>query len=373
MENAKDIGTGIQNKAARLFTYLEKALALDDSISRDFRAALTEPSPWWLSDLPRDLENLQIKDFKDQEDETEGASPWLKVEKKNLKEAPKLPEKLADWVEDINPLSEPVGRESIGRKIRFDNDSARVAEFKKFRKQYKEEDVIPESLQDWVVCELGKLPDSIEERYFEDSWTDHPELEKLLSGYIENDWREWAKRIKKEYSANLLYDQLYALRLLLKNEGDNYELLLGQGLLTWQNKSVGTIYAPIFLTPLVLDFDAAKRTIEIAPDPLFRGFVDISSLYDIDSPAEMDLTAWSDKINSNPFDFWQLEALKLQSKTLINYLSTDSRDTFEDSPTSNPEITKVPSIWNAPVIFARKRTNDFWSKYASKIRLDQGH
>ena len=303
--NSEEILPDLKNKAARLFTYLEKALALDDSISRDFRTTLTDPSPWLLADLPRDLENLKIKDFKDQEDETEGASPWLKVEKKNLKEAPKLPEKLIEWVEDINPLSEPVGKESIGRKVRFDNDKERVAEFKKFRKQYKEEDSVPESLLDWVVCEPDKLPDFIEERYFEDSWSDHPELEKLLSGYIENEWREWAKRIKKEYSANLLYDQLYALRLLLKNEGDNYELLLGQGLLTWQNKAVGTIYAPVFLTPLVLDFDAAKRTIEIAPDPLFRGFVDISSLYDIDSPAEMDLTAWSDKINSNHFEVFQ--------------------------------------------------------------------
>ena len=41
------------------------------------------------------------------------------------------------------------------------------------------------------------------------------------------------KKVIKIYKANLLYDQLYALRLLLKNEGDSFELLWGHGLLTW--------------------------------------------------------------------------------------------------------------------------------------------
>ena len=87
----------------------------------------------------------------------------------------------------------------------------------------------------------------IEVKYIADNWTDHPELGKLLNGYIENEWKKWADRVVKIYKANLLYDQLYALRLLLKNEGDSYELLLGHGILTWKNKAVGEIYTPIFL------------------------------------------------------------------------------------------------------------------------------
>jgi superfamily I DNA and/or RNA helicase/very-short-patch-repair endonuclease len=368
MKHSGDDTNAIQNKAVRLFTYLEKALALDDSISRDFRTNLSDPSPWWLADLPTDLDNLQVRSFDSLGSESD--LPWLRVEKRNLKESPKLPRELEEWVEEVNPLEAPKGKESVGRKIDFNKDSERVREFKKFRKNYEEGMDVPEILNDWVICTPEKLPEAIKERYFEDSWSDHPELQKLLDGYIKNDWNEWAEKTRKEYRANLLYDQLYALRLVLKNEGDNYELLLGHGFLTWQHKAVGAIYAPVFLTPLTLDFDAAKRSIELSPDALFRSFVDISSLYDIDSPAEMDLTTWADKINSAPFDFWQLEALKLQAKTLINYLSTDSEDVFTDEVVSVPEITKVPGVWNAPVIFARKRTNDFWSKYAAKIRID---
>ncbi|MDP3725949.1 MAG: AAA domain-containing protein, partial [bacterium] len=368
----KFISAEAQNKIVRLFTYLEKALALDNSVVRDFRTTTTAPSPWWLADYPRDVDNLYIRPFDTEKivDSPTQTSAWLKVEKKNIKSAPDLPSELIEWINEVNPVDIPKAKEKIDRKVRFDNDSTRIGDFKKFRKEFKQGDVTPESISDWVILLPNKLPEVIEIKYVEDRWIEHPELEKSLSGYIENEWKPWAEKVCKIYKANILYDQLYALRLLLKNEGDSYELLLGQGLLTWKHQAVGNIYAPIFLTPLTLDFDASKRTIEISPDPMFRGFVEISSLYETDNPAEMDLITWSDKINADPFDFWHLETLKVQSQTLINYISTESEDRFGDDVVSVPEATKTPSIWNSPVIFARKRNNDLWSKYAGIIRRD---
>ena len=241
---------------------------------------------------------------------------------------------------------------------------------KKFRKEFAQGDKPPKLLEGWVVLSPNKFPEIIEEKYIEEYFNDHPELQSLLDDYIENEWKPWAQKVVKIYKANLLYDQLYALRFLLKNEGDSYELLWGHGLLTWKHGGVGTIYAPIFLTPLTLYFDASKRVIEISPDPAFRGFAEISSLYEMDNPAEMDLITWSDKINANPFNFWHFETLKTQTQFLINTLSTSSEDYFDEQIVSAPNPTTVPGIWNAPVIFARKRTNDLWSKYAGMIRRD---
>lgn len=370
-KRVSNLSSEAQNKVIRLFTYLEKALAIDDSIVRDFRTSTAAPSPWWLADYPTDLENLTIRPF-DTEKTPEGvqATSWLKVEKKNIKAAPELPSQLEEWIDDVNPLQEPTAKEKIDRKVRFADDKDREKAFKDFRKNYEQGDDIPESLKDWVTILPNKLPEAISVRYEPDQWVDHPELAKLLDGYTENDWKPWAEQVKKVYKANLLYDQLYALRLLLKNEGDNYELLLGHGVLAWQHQGVGTIYTPIFLSPLTLDFDASKRTIEINPDPMFRNFVETSSLYETDNPAEMDLITWGDTINANPFDFWHLETLKGQAQTLINYISPDGEDKFTDEIVSAPTASKNPSIWNAPVIFARKRTNDMWSKYAATIRKD---
>ena len=367
-----EVSAEAQNKIVRLFTYLEKALALDDTIVRDFRSSIVAPSPWWLADYPRDLENLFIREF-DTEKESENAdqsSAWLRIQKKNIEPAPALPDELVEWIIDVTPLDKPRALEKIDRKVRFDSDKEHEAEFKKFRKDFQQGDELPESLTDWVVLAPNKLPEAIEVKYVPDNWIDHPELEKLLTGYTENEWKRWAEKVKKVYKANLLYDQLYALRLLLKNEGDTHELLLGHGLLTWKHPSVGAIYAPIFFTPLILDFDAAKRTIEINPDPMFRNFVEITPVSEMDNPAEIDLDKWMGAVNSNPFDFWHLETLKSQANTFLNYLSPNAEDHFTDEIATAPTITENPSIWNAPLILVRKRTNSLWSKYAETIKRD---
>ncbi len=378
MSMAKKETTELQNKVVRLFTYLEKVLSLDDIIVRDFRATIAAPSPWWLADLPDDVENLYIRKFDNNavgnDSSLEQNDIWLRVEKKSIDPAPALPDVLTEWIDEISPLEIPKAKEKIARKVRFDQNSVRVMEFKKFRKEFVQESLfkstVPDVLVDWVVLSPNKLPEAIDERYIEEYFSDHPELASLLKDYIENEWSPWAQKVIKIYKANLLYDQLYALRLLLKNEGDSYELLWGHGLLTWKHKGVGAIYSPIFLTPLTLNFIAEKRVIEISPDSMFKGFVEISSLHEMDNPAEIDLITWADKINASPFNFWHFETLKSQTQFLINTLSTSSEDRFDNKFVSAPDIESVLSVWNAPVIFARKRTNDFWSKYAGIIRRD---
>ncbi len=375
---AKEETTELQNKVVRLFTYLEKVLSIDDIIVRDFRSTTVAPSPWWLADLPNDVENLYIKKFEnnasDADSKIDQNDIWLRVEKKNISPAPTPPEALTEWINEISPLEVPNAKEKIDRKIKFDLDPARVREFKKFRKEFTQDSLfknaLPNLLKDWVVMSPNKLPEAIEERYIEEYFSEHPELASLLNDYIENEWKPWAEKVIKIYKANLLYDQLYALRLLLKNEGDSYELLWAQGLLTWKHNGVGSIYSPIFLTPLTLNFIAEKRVIEISPDAMFKGFVEISSLYEMDNPAEIDLITWADKINANPFDFWHFEILKSQTQFLVNTLSTSSEDRFDNQLVSAPDLTSALSVWNAPIIFARKRTNDFWSKYAGIIRRD---
>lgn len=361
----------IHNKVTRLFTYLEKALSLDDSIVRDFRSGALQPSPWWLAELPTDMENLYIRRL-----EMDASRPEvqdnviIRVQKGDIEQAPDLPEVLREWVDDVNPLVAPVAKEKIDRKVKFLKDEGRVEAFKDFKKNYNDGDKIPEILDGWVTIKPEQKPEALSVRYVEDPFSDHPELADLLKKYDENEWAPWAARVSKAYKANLLYDQLYALRFLLKNEGDSYELLCGQGLLSWRHSSAGEIYAPLFLTPLVLDFDAIKRVIEISPDPLFRSFVDITSLHELDNPAELDVITWADKINADPFDFWHFETLKSQTRYLVNSLSNNAEDAFGEQIMGNPAISQNPSVWNAPIIFARKRNNDLWSKYAGVIRRD---
>lgn len=369
-QNITDIHSNIQDKTIRFFKYLEKVFSLNEEIVRDFRTQLVPPSPWWIADYPTDLDNLFIRKLiteKDLEDSSEQES-FLRVQKKSIEQPPSLPTELVEWVVNITPLEEPKPLEKIDRKITFESDKERISEFKEFGKNFRQGIEIPEKLAGWIDFGLDSLPKSIGTRYIPDMWTTHPELETLLSGYIENSWKPWALKVSKIYRANLLYDQLYALRLLLKQEGDSIEFLLGNGIITWKHPSAGTICAPVFFTPLVLDFDPAKRIITINPDPISKNFVETNCISEINNINEIDIDRWMGILNSGSFDFWHFETLKQQANTLVNYLSPNIDDNFKEEITSSITISNNPSIWNAPLIILRKRTNNLWSKYANCIR-----
>lgn len=152
------VSVDTQNKILRLFTYLEKALTLDDSVTRDFLATTTAPSTWWLADYPRDIENLYIRPFDNEKtvDDEAKISAWIRVEKKSINPAPDLPSELVEWINEVNPLEQPKAKEKIDRKVNFDDDNKRVRAFDKFRQNFEQGDDVPENLVDWVV--FGKYP-----------------------------------------------------------------------------------------------------------------------------------------------------------------------------------------------------------------------
>src|SRR3989338_2558596 len=146
------VSAGVRDKIIRLFTYLEKAFALDDAVIRDFRSSITPPSPWWLADYPRDLENLYIRSFDTGRETDDGQShAWVRVQKKNIELAPALPERLVEWISEMTPLEKPKALEKIDRKVRFDSDKKRESDFDEFCKNFEQGDTVPQDLADWVV------------------------------------------------------------------------------------------------------------------------------------------------------------------------------------------------------------------------------
>lgn len=358
------------SKVVRLFTYLEKVLSTSDDIVRDFRSTTAEPSPWWLSALPKNQENLYVFSNDDNSDSDKDGSTVIRVKKQKIQESPALPKELEEWVDDINPATPPSANEYVERKIYFEDSPQRVEKFREFENDYYHDKPIPSEISGWVDINHKDEPVKIAFIFQKDNFSEHPQLRELLEGYAVNEWKPWAEKTIESYKVNVLYDQLYALRQLLKTEGDTYELLLGRGILTWRHPEVGTVFGPIFNSPLVLDFDAINRTIEISIDPTLKSYVDISILHEITSKSEFEIVTWADRINGDPFDFANYEAIRTQGLYLVNNLSTESEDTFSPEMTAEPITSDKPSMWNAPVIFVRKRSSDLWSKYAGTIRRD---
>lgn len=358
------------NKAIKLFTYLENVLQLDDKVDRNFKETLYENSIWWRSDFPN-INNLKIKQFSSEEDD--GDTVWLRVEKKKISKPPQLPKILNEWISEENlnnPQSSLLALEKISRKINFNESKERENDFKQFSKNFKEGNEVPKSLFSWVTINPKTGPEKVDFSYIDDFFSDHSELCDLLDKYKNNEWNTWAENVLEIYKANTLYDQLYALRLSLKNQGDNYELLWGHGILSWKHPVGGDIFWPTFLSPVAIEFNAVNSVIEIHPDPLYKSFIELSPLHELDHPAEVEIISWADKTNADPFDFWNYEQLKRESKWLISNLSADCDDSFDKDFDVKPEVGPNPTFWNSQMIFARKRSNSLWAKYAGLIRRD---
>lgn len=365
-----------KNKALRLFTYIEKVLSTEEYIERNFRDSST--SYWWLSEMPI-AENLDFKKLDTplvETDQQGGESIdkyFFKVEKRTIKKAPAVPAQIVDWI-NINygdAFHIPTCKETITQSVSFEDDSARVEEFKKISSAtFYPGMSIPESLNGWITRgKTGKLK-KVPVRYIELKFTDDTGRVNLFNDYVEHGWKKWQAVVLPIIQANKIYEELYALILKFKNEGDSQELLWGHGLLTWEHSAQVSINSQIFLTPLRIEFDPAKRIIELVPDPMRSSFCEINAICELGHPLELDLIKWADTFNAEPFDLWNIEALKTQSKYLTGQLSPNGCDAFSVNPISNPEISTDPSFWNAPVIFTRKRSVDLWSKYAKKIRED---
>src|SRR2546430_17278996 len=68
---------------------------------------------------------------------------------------------------------------------------------------------------------------------------------------------EWAKNEKPARAAMKIFETLYSLYGRIDREAERVELVLGDGLLSWQ-RSEGSIYHPILLQRLQLQFNAAE-------------------------------------------------------------------------------------------------------------------
>lgn len=160
------------------------------------------------------LNSSKTKSGNSRSSEERTASYVLKVQRPRLIRAPEPPQEIAAWLEDgwDDPSKPVIFEESMEepadgaapRLAKFVDDPARVAE-----------------LERW----------------------------ELLRG-------EWANTEKPARTAMKIFESLYSLYGRIDREGERVELVLGDGILSW-HRTEGSIYHPILLQRLQLQFDAS--------------------------------------------------------------------------------------------------------------------
>ena len=306
----------VREKLTRVFRYLEALNQHRNPAKRQIREQL-----WslWLEELP---EHPSIKrggtgskpakknNSDAQSSDADNTSLVLKVQRPTLTLPPSPPPEIAEWLEAgwDDPSNEPVIRE-IRNEARETSESRGDVKF----------------------------TDAAARPLLFQRWKAHRD--------------EWARTEKPARASMRIFEALYALHGRIEREAERVELVLGNGILSWQ-RSEGDIYHPILLQRLQLQFNASvpEFTLSEADHPVELYSALFQSMADVDGRVigrcreELEREGIHPLFNGATSAF--LKRLVVQLSPRGEYLETGRPDREQNDP----------RIGAAPVIFLRART-----------------
>ncbi len=374
-----------RTKAKCLFQYISEAYAIDLPVIRninEYRGQL-----WWQGDIVSS-DQCQIKQFdfgnddpeSEQQAESEGGA-WLRVSKRLFDNPPSLPSVLLEWVELFpNPTKRPIPKPGILQRVSFEDDPNRQTLFNDYLRHWQEyqnhqSDAQPMLLEDlvgWVEEATGidQIPEPIPEREIERKFEEEPKRVQAFEEYIQKQWEPWANRVLPLFKSNILYDEMFNLYAQLSVEGDRIEILWGHLFLSWDNAPDISIFHPLILTPLNLDFDPKRRTMSLNPSSQPEMTVDC--LRELPYPNKDKLFEYvqvfnSDKTELDPWNHKQLNGFASTITGLLSNEPAEESNQHQESMFVRPKLTPHPRVFNAPLIFVRNRVRHFWIEDAKQV------
>ena len=166
----------------------------------------------------------------------EGA--WIEVQTYQEPEVPKVPEECFDWVDKdtLRASSEGPGLQSTIEK-EVPNP------------EWEEGEDQPESITRALQLD------------------DHPEVREAWDRYLEQAWLPWKAHHEGWEKVHKIYTKLFAIHQEQLRLGEDYELVLAVGLLTWQTPTGQSVRRHLLVANTHLEFEATSRKFTVLPNP----------------------------------------------------------------------------------------------------------
>lgn len=327
-----------RDKAIRLFTYLKELCALRTT---QVRNVATYDQVFWLSDLPR--HKLCRCTFWRLTDPTiptseQHADSWIEIRKPVIKSPPELPDDLEPWVKNEeltdSSLSEPGFHEQIPlSELQGDSGNTEPNAF----------------------AAINDYP------HVFDKWVD----------YVEAKWKPWANEDRELQKVQKAYNQLFNIYQRQEKLGEQYEVIVGAGLLLWKSPKSGEIKRHILAIQSLIEFDRVRGIMSAGPaldGP--QPMLECSMLETSDRPNPTDLTNIENDTVSLDDDPWNNARLELVLRGFANSLpiTGDYALSFEHAGGASEK----PVVRLAPALILRKRTRrtfeDFYRQIIDQIK-----
>ncbi|MCA9469849.1 MAG: AAA family ATPase [Nitrospira sp.] len=214
----------------RLIDYLQKLAALRSNIVRDVGSY---QNILWLHEIPHE-KGCETLAWGTNEDV--GTDIWLEVQKTNEPGLPQVPESIKQWVKS---------------------------------ETLKNTDDFPELHSTITVqgemkaSEENPPPICYEERKLED----YPDIQQKWHRYLDEQWVPWADLHHRWEAVQRVYTKLFVIHQDQQRLGEEYELILGLGLLTWKTPTGHTVCRHLITARAYLEFESKLGRFTVGPDP----------------------------------------------------------------------------------------------------------
>jgi very-short-patch-repair endonuclease/DNA polymerase III delta prime subunit len=327
-----------KEKYLQIFNYLKEFSKLRSNPVRDIDAQETQyPEKFWLNDIPDNelFENIIRPDFNEDNDY------WLKVRKPKEPAKPvfsKLTENLEKWIDKPSLLNE------------------------------EDEPKLKETL------EINGETLSIE---------DFPELEKELQQYIDKKWIddliEYNEKLKayrieheKYEKINAVYKKLFRIFNKTQQFGEEYELVVGVGLLNFKESDERPkIFRHILTQRVDINFEYSQKDSQIIVSPNLESAsqIETDSILDLFDQFDSQNIIDAEKAVENFIKEKNIETIFSKTEDALQMfaerISPDgSYDHLIEKPNRTPS---KPNITFSPALLLRKRNTRSFTALYEKI------
>ena len=308
------------HKVVRLVDYLQRLATLRSKLIRDIE---DYEKVLWISSVPLERACFTQAWGRDEEHEPD---EWLEVQNRREPELPAVPVQCKDWV---NP-------EALHNK----NDLP---------------ELLPEITRqtpnsDW--CEESDQPETIPHK---ERLEDHPEVQRLWEQYVDEKWLPWTEEHTAWEKLHTVYSALFAIHQEQLRLGEEYELVLGLGLLTWQTPTGHRVRRHLVVADAILEFEARLGKFTVRPHTEGAKLRPELDMLDIEEqPARAEEAAKVSLVSAED-DPWVKNCIEGVLQALVH--SINSQGVYNNSlEAKNTRFSAKPIVEYAPALILRKRS-----------------
>jgi very-short-patch-repair endonuclease len=333
-----------KNKYLQIFNYLLEFSKLRSNPVRDIESSDTQyPDKIWFADIPL----YDIFDCITFPNYNQDADYWLKVAKPKGEpqqpQFPKLSEILSDWVEK-NSLADENGMPTLKESINKSGKTILLTDKPEIETEFK--------------------------TYLNEKWIDDLEFYKNQVAEYESILAEYEKQSKT-------YKHLFSIYNKAQQFGEEYELIVGVGLMHFQESASTPLVCRHILTSKVeitFEFSARESFVKVSPsidneiqietDAILDLFEQFDSADIIEAEKKVAEFLKEKNITDSPFDNQIKEAIQI----FADRVRTDGQS--KEDLAKSKTVAQKPTVYFAPALLLRKRNTRSFTALYEKIIED---